>query len=261
MSTKHYIPWIGRLYKQQDSARAERDAAIESYRKQLFGKEILVNSLVNAIPAELPFPDWGREIFFKQISNSATILDVGCGNYWPYYTKQYLPDCYYIGIDVAEYNQTKPNLADEYIITKPEEFSSRINEFQGAVDAVISCHNLEHCDDRRGTLRAMTRALRQNGKIYLSFPSSESVRFPKRRGSLNYYDDGTHKGNPPDFAEVVAVLHEDGLRVLYAATQYQPPIGWVVGLINESASATQRETKEGTWWLWGFETVIWAEKR
>jgi hypothetical protein len=69
------------------------------------------------------------------------------------------------------------------------------------------------------------------------------VRFPKRRGSLNYYDDATHKDKPPGFAEVVTVLREDGLRVLYAATQYQPPIGWVIGLFNETASAVQGETR------------------
>jgi hypothetical protein len=74
MSTKHRIPWIGRLYKQRDSARAERDAAIENYRKQPVGKEILVNFLVNSIPVGVPFPDRGRELFFKQIPNSPRFL-------------------------------------------------------------------------------------------------------------------------------------------------------------------------------------------
>jgi hypothetical protein len=70
------------------------------------------------------------------------------------------------------------------------------------------------------------------------------VWFPKRRGSLNYYDDATHKDKPLDFAEVVTVLREEGLRVLYAATQYQPPIGWVIGPFNEPLQQYKEKLKK-----------------
>jgi len=261
MSAKHYIPWVGRLYKERDSARAERDAAADNYRKGFLYKSELVDILANSIPPNVPFPDWGRERFLRSLPGIPRILDVGCGNNSPYYTKRLLPNCYYIGIDIQDYNLTDPNLADEYILTSPKEFCSKIVELKGIFDAVISSHNLEHCDDRSETLIAMAQALKSGGRLYLSFPCSESVSFPNRRGCLNYFDDQTHKYNPPDFTEVVAVLHKEDLRVLYADTRYQPPIGWIVGLRNEAASATDGEVKEGTWSLWGFETVVWAEKR
>ena len=56
-------------------------------------------------------------------------------------------------------------------------------------DAVISSHNLEHCNDRYGALNAILDKLKDGGKIYLSFPSGKTINFPKRDGCLNYYDD------------------------------------------------------------------------
>ena len=77
------------------------------------------------------------------------ILDVGCGNNSPFHTKTVLPNCNYYGIDICDHNQTKPLLADLYIITTPDNFSFEISKYSNHFDAVISNHNLEHCDDRK----------------------------------------------------------------------------------------------------------------
>ncbi|MDR2601490.1 MAG: hypothetical protein LBC53_03435 [Spirochaetaceae bacterium] len=60
--------------------------------------------------------------FLMTINKNGSLVDVGCGNNSSYYIKTHCPDIYYIGIDVGNYNQTKPNLADEYIITTPDKF-------------------------------------------------------------------------------------------------------------------------------------------
>ena len=96
--------------------------------------------------------------------------------------------------------------------------------------------------------------------MYLSFPCQESAQFPGRYGTLNYYDDSSHRESPPDFGRVISDLHRERLRILYAATRYQPPLDWIHGLKNEEESTKAKELKPGTWAYWGFETVIWAEK-
>ncbi|MEM3334256.1 MAG: methyltransferase domain-containing protein [Thermoplasmata archaeon] len=48
-----------------------------------------------------------------------------------------------------------------------------IVELNQEYDAVISAHNLEHCNDRYGTLEAMLKVIKVGGKLYLSFPSKK----------------------------------------------------------------------------------------
>lgn len=129
----------------------------------------------------------GRAFFLSRLVSNAFILDVGCGNNSPFKTKKILPKCTYYGIDVGDYNQARPNLADEYILTDSANFTSEISKFKNQFDALISCHNLEHCEDRSGVLLAMLQSLRVGGQIFISFPSECSIAFPGRAGTLNYY--------------------------------------------------------------------------
>jgi SAM-dependent methyltransferase len=126
------------------------------------------------------------------------LLDVGCGNNAPYITKTLFPLFHYTGIDVADYNQSSPNLADQYIVTTPEQFHENIVKL-GKFDCVVSSHNLEHVDEREKTLVAMISAVKNGGYIFLAFPTEASVHFPSRKKTLNYFDDPTHKESPPIF--------------------------------------------------------------
>jgi SAM-dependent methyltransferase len=78
------------------------------------------------------------------------------------------------------------------VISSPEKFADDIAQFTGQFDAVISSHNLEHCNQPEKVLRNMCTALKRHGKIYIAFSCAESASFPKRRGALNFYDDATH---------------------------------------------------------------------
>ena len=42
----------------------------------------------------------------------------------------------------------------------------------------------------------MKKCLKKGGIIYLVTPSEKSIDFPSREGTLNYYDDKTHKYKP-----------------------------------------------------------------
>ena len=198
--------------------------------------------------------------FISGLRSDAKILDVGCGNNSPYLVKNILPSCQYIGIDVADYHQTKPILADDYVITTPESFADSIRDYEGQCDAVISSHNLEHCNDRDDTLNAMLAALNTGGRLYLSFPSEDTIHFPNRGGTLNYYDDPTHIGKPPNFLQTLTRIEKAGCTVTFKAKKYRPMLMWIVGALNESTSKKRDQVMSGTWDYYGFESIIIARK-
>lgn len=189
------------------------------------------------------------------------VLDVGCGNNSPSHIKSIIPCCNYTGIDVSDYNQTKPNVADNYILVSPAEFADKIAAMEGQFDVVISAHNLEHCNQREATLSAMLKALRPQGRLYLAFPSEKSVDFPSRGGTLNYYDDKTHLSTPPLFyKQIIETLKCNGMKILYSTPTHRPLIPRLIGFIKEPFSRRNNKTDYFTWCYYGFQTVIWAEK-
>ena len=214
------------------------------------------------IDHEIIEPPYGFFNFLKTINTKGLYLDVGCGNNSPLIIKSMFPDIYYVGIDVGDYNQTKSNPADEYIITDPDEFSDTIEKIDKKFDTVISSHNLEHCNDRTKTLAALIKALKPDGYLYLSFPAGKSILFPGPRiGCLNYYDDYTHKEKPPDFYKTIGQLKENGMEILFSSKSYKPSLMYIIGALTEWESKRDKEIKMGTWAYWGFETIIWAKKK
>jgi SAM-dependent methyltransferase len=206
-------------------------------------------------------PARGKGAFVRTIPDDGRVLDVGCGNNSPQWFKTVRPDIYYIGLDVGDYNQSNDpsEFADEYVITPPDQFACAIEQFRGGMDAVVSCHNLEHCDDPARVLAAMVAALKPGGKLYLSFPCEASVRFPRRGGCLNFFDDSSHK-NVPCWASTIQTLEESGCHFEFAAKRYRPFPLLFRGLFLEPVSMYKRHVipDGSTWALYGFESVIWA---
>jgi SAM-dependent methyltransferase len=198
--------------------------------------------------------------FLNRLPSKFEVLDVGCGLDSPYLVKSLFPDCIYTGVDVADYGQTRPNLADHYVLADTHRFADSILALGKKFDAVISSHNIEHCDDRDATLDAMMKVLKNGGRLYMSFPSETSVTFPCREGCLNYYDDPTHQSTPPDFDAIIDLLTRNGFSILYRVKRYQPPLFWALGLLSEPISK-RRGRMRGTWEYYGFESIIWAQKR
>jgi SAM-dependent methyltransferase len=202
----------------------------------------------------------GKVHFLSRLKGDAAVLDVGCGNNSPFQIKTILPNSVYTGIDIGDYNQTKPNKADHYILTSPEEFANAIGKFNESFDAVISSHNLEHCNDRFATFEAMLRATRVGGRMYVSFPSARSVSFPSRAGTLNYFDDPTHKGSPPDFDLLVSMAKDFGFEVRFANRSNRPILSRLIGFLFEPVSRFKRKVLRGTWEYYGFESVLILER-
>jgi len=203
----------------------------------------------------------GKSKFLNIINHKGKLLDVGCGNNSSYYIKTIYPKTHYTGIDVGDYNQQKPNLADEYIITSPEKFTETIVNLDKKYDTLISSHNLEHCNDREKTIDAIITKLNINGYLYLSFPTEKSIEFPKfRNGCLNYFDDSSHKDKPPDFNKIVNKLQSQGMKIIFSSKSYKPIILYIIGFFMEWKSKKEKKVKAGTWAYWGFEAIIWAKK-
>ena len=118
-------------------------------------------------------PPHGKRAFLRKMNKRGKLVDVGCGNNSPYYVKFNFPEIKYIGVDVGDHNQTKENLADEYILVNPDEFHIAITKIGNddicGIDTIISSHNLEHCNKREETLDAMMKILKKGGRMYLSF--------------------------------------------------------------------------------------------
>jgi SAM-dependent methyltransferase len=202
----------------------------------------------------------GKLAFLKSLPPGARVLDVGCGNNSPRDAKILRPDLVYTGLDVGDYNQQHSiHYADAYLVVPPAEFAHAIAAHAGRMDAVVSSHNLEHCEDPAAVLAAMVAALRPGGRLYLAFPCEESVGFPRRRGTLNFFDDGSHK-EVPRWDEVLATLRGRGVTLEYACKRYRPmllacaglllePLGWLLGRNMPAGS---------TWALYGFETLVWC---
>jgi len=199
--------------------------------------------------------------FILQLPRDAKVLDVGCGNNSAQSTKKLRPDIYYVGLDIGDYNQkdSPANHADEYIITSSQMFAEEIEKKPEIFAAVISSHNLEHCERPERVLSAMCRCLAPGGQLYLAFPSEASVNFPRRSGTLNFYDDDTHR-EVPRFLQVIERIQAAGLKIEFSAKQYRPPYKYLRGLLNEPRSAAKKRVYSGTWALYGFESIIWARR-
>lgn len=207
----------------------------------------------------------GKESFLRSLPAGARVLDVGCGNNSPLRARQCAPAIRYTGLDVGDYNQATGSIdaADDYLVVTPEDFAASIERMAGSFDAVVSSHNLEHCAEPGRVLLAMCRALGPGGRLYLSFPSEASVRLPRRpRNTLNFHDDPTHNA-PPRLDEVLAMLAGCGMRVTRRADRHRPVLPALAGLLLEPVSVLLRRSMPfgTTWALYGFETVLWCERR
>jgi len=77
---------------------------------------------------------------------------------------------------------------------------------------------------------------------------------------LNYYDDPTHKDLPPNYDNVITVLKENNMNIVFASKSYKPFFMYLVGALTEWKSKKNKKIQYWNWAYWGFETIIWAKK-
>lgn len=205
----------------------------------------------------------GKSSFLASIPPKGKILDVGCGNESPLIAKTIRRDIHYVGLDIETYNLSSESIeaADSFFLTNQKNFHEKIHELPNDFDAIICSHNLEHCNDYMAVTKAMAKSLKKEGTLYISFPCEESVNFPNRDGSLNFYDDLTHK-NVISYTPYIDGLKKMGLKIVFSKKRYRPIFPFLIGLIFEPFGRVMNRQAPlgGTWALYGFETIIIAKK-
>ena len=167
---------------------------------------------------------YGKQAFILSLQPGDRCLDVGCGNDSAFYHKSISPKTKYVGVDISEYNthsKSKDLMNEYYIVEDPEQFAEGIRNIPGDFDAVISSHNIEHCNKPLETLVSICEKLKIGGKLFLAYPSPNTVDFPSRKGTLNFYDDSTHIWLP-DTDEILRILNKCGMRICFKSIGYKP---------------------------------------
>jgi SAM-dependent methyltransferase len=206
---------------------------------------------------------YGKIRFLLELDRHAKILDVGCGNNSAEKILSISNNFRYVGIDICDLKSDFERLNNAvFLQATADEFSMRLSEsdLRENFDAIISAHNLEHCNDRIRTFLAMLKCLKKGGVLYLSFPSSQSIYFPMRLGTLNYFDDPTHLLMPPDYDFYINLLKQEGYEILLNSQSYRPIFMRTIGFLFEPISRYLNVVFPGTWDYYGFESIIWAQK-
>lgn len=159
-----------------------------------------------------------RTAFLKTLKADARVLDVGAGDGSLELFRNWLeprrPD-----LKMYAYSLEKGRRFDAYAGYELGNWEAGPPRFDGvAFDAIIACHFIEHVGDPHAFLDWAGGRLQAGGRIYVEWPSPESLRLPLRTDLLergvdviisNFHDDSTHR-QLPDRAELLARLERAG---------------------------------------------------
>jgi SAM-dependent methyltransferase len=201
-----------------------------------------------------------RSFLANSKNKKLKLLDVGCGNKSSIFIKKVNPQIDVFGIDIGDYNQSDESkkLYTEYILSEPELFDKAIKDMNVNFDLIISNHNIEHCNNPVKTFNAMVDRLAPGGSIFIATPSMKSINFPKRSGTLNFFDDNTHN-NPVDAKKLISSMSNQ-IECEFYSESYQPFFWRIIGFINELSSKKKKKVLLGTWDYYGFEQILWFKK-
>lgn len=126
--------------------------------------------------------------------NQFKLLDIGAGNKSARKITSLFPNCEYHGLDIdRSYNNAELDfkLMKEFYeldLTKLDYSIIPDNYF----DAILIAHVIEHLFNGDEVIKSLVPKLRSGGYMYVEYPGKRSTKLPSMRGTLNFYDDGTH---------------------------------------------------------------------
>ncbi len=154
---------------------------------------------------ELYFTFHPRTAFLKTLPHGSEVVDIGAGDGslsvfrdWPAPAR---PD-----LRLYAYSLEKGEHFDKFDGFEISDWNQSPPEFGGRMfDAIVCAHFIEHVADPLSLVRWAARKLRTGGRMYLEWPSPESLPLPPR-GELEaagvpliisrFHDDGTHRDLP-----------------------------------------------------------------
>jgi len=120
------------------------------------------------------------------------ILDVGCGQQSASETRKYYPNCKYYGIDMDDIKKSETELMEKFYKLNLDKSDLKMipDDF---FDFVMMSHIIEHTNNGEKIVKNLLKKLKKGGIIYIETPTMKSTKAPSRKGTLNFYDDPTHK--------------------------------------------------------------------
>ena len=202
----------------------------------------------------------GKYSLLSKLPKGTKILDIGAGKS-PNRIKFLFPDIHYTGIDITDHFINKKNMSDNYLLTDKKNFIKLLDKNKNKFTCSISSHNLEHVDQRELVLNKSISTVKKGGFFYLSFPSKDTINLDRgRSGTLNYFDDPTHKTLPPNVDKIISILKSNNFKIIKLKISYKPIILWFIGFALEPISKISRKVLPGTLQFHGFETIIIAKR-
>ncbi len=148
-------------------------------------------------------------------SKHAIILEVGIGNNSPRIFKHLYPSYTYHGIDKdLLYNLDNVSISKVDKFFKIDLQKSELNEIPDCYyDFIIVAHVIEHLNNGLRVIEKLCNKVKRGGYLYIEFPREESKKFPSMRGTLNFYDDPTHKNTYP-LNEVLNIISSYNFNII-----------------------------------------------
>lgn len=169
-------------------------------------------------------PPYGLKLLKKEGRNIRNIqnqtrnfLDLGCGNSSPNkFEILFKRSMQYFGVDRQEYNMRKFDKKQmKYIIMDLESTKLKTIFSNVKFDMINFSHVIEHLDNGIEVIKQLRDLQPIGGLLYIETPSEESVNFHHKNviGTLNFYDDKTHKEVYP-LENLVSVLTNCDYKIL-----------------------------------------------
>lgn len=192
------------------------------------------------------------------------LLDVGCGNHSASKTLRIFSECEYHGLDKESYNNDESEflmMERFYRVDLSKDVSGLADIPEDYFDVIIMNHVIEHLHNGVDVLRMLVGKMRENGKLYIEFPSVKSLHLPSMRGTLNFCDDESHV-RVYRVSEIANVLLDENCRIVRAGTRRDAiriaafPFRLLLDLVSK------RQLSAATFWdITGFADYVFAEKR
>ena len=189
------------------------------------------------------------------------VLDIGCGNHSPSITRKYFPNLEYWGVDKELYNNDQIDLSNMHKFIKTDLESSNLDELpDNYFDVIIMSHVIEHVHNSKLLIMEIVKKVKYRGFLFIETPTEKSVDFPKKDGTLNFYDDPTHI-KPVKLVEIKDLLAISKFRTLkYGVRRYKRRLLIFPALILYSLHRYKKIIGPILWDIYGFSWYLVAIK-